>query len=164
MKSIILSVLMILPAFADADSSREDFQKKIESCDFYVKYDPYEKTMDIGVRVRGDRTSFRPFELQNFFDSQRHKNSVVVILDKNNLEEEDKIEFSKQLEDIKNYFIVRGYSHIAIGQANGGGSPLPLLEYHNKAEQGGTGQPATASESKSNGSQNPQPESKPASR
>jgi len=84
--------------------------------------------IDIGVgRVSGDFReeviNFDKEQLVSFFDDQRKKDLIVVIVAKHTWTDHEVSEISLELRD---YFIARGYKHISIQQGLGGGRGLHL--------------------------------------
>jgi hypothetical protein len=140
--------------------------EQVAAADFVVSYSTDGK-LNIGVG-RTDRQgvhspiAFSPEELERFFDNQRHKDLIVVVVAKNVWSDE---EVKNHVLKLRDYFVARGYKKVVIQQGSGSGRGIHLEhDAKAKAEQAGAGQPATRPESKSEGSDKPQPEAEGRSR
>jgi hypothetical protein len=177
MKIIWLIALVLVSHVCCAetyDSHHNSFAKETarafeleEKADFVADYSTDGK-LDIGVgrtdKAQGIHHSIRFSleELEGFFDDQRHKDMIVVVVAKNVWTDE---ELQNHVLKLRDYFVARGYKKVVIQQGLGGGRGIHLEhDAKAKAEQAGTGQPATRPESKSEGGDKPQPESEGRSR
>ncbi|MEP4079066.1 hypothetical protein [Haloferula sp.] len=172
-----LALVLFLPAHADDDfispsepnggarfseETRRAFD--LESKADFVAWYSTDGKLDIGVgRADKERNIHYPIrfaldELEGFFDDQRHKGLIVVTVAKHVWADD---ELNEHLERLRDYFIARGYERIVIEQAYASGRGIHLEHPKPKpAEQGGAGEPATRTESDSEGGDKPQPESK----
>jgi hypothetical protein len=64
--------------------------------------------------------------LEKFFNDRPQKDLIVIVYEKNKLDDHELNVVSTELRD---YFVVRGFKKIFIRQANGGGAPFSLLEH-----------------------------------
>jgi hypothetical protein len=148
-----------LKSFAAETARAFELERK---ADFVADYSTDGK-LDIGVG-RTDKAQnihhpirFSLEELDGFFDDQRHKDLIVVVVAKNVWSDE---ELKKHLLKLRDYFVARGYKKVAIQHGLGGGRGIHLEhDAKAKAEQAGTGQPATRPESKPEGNNKPQTKS-----
>ena len=76
--------------------------------------------------VRREKFSTTSKSLVKFFNDRPRKDLIVIVYEKNVLDEAETNLVSIRLRD---YFVARGYKKIIIRQANNGGPPNPLLEY-----------------------------------
>jgi len=88
--------------------------------------------------IRKEKFSPTSKDLAKFFHEQPRKDLIVIIFEKNVLEDAQRMAIAKEF---RSYFLARGYKRILIQQATSGGR-FPVYIDH-KAEQPGPAQPAT---------------------
>ncbi len=76
--------------------------------------------------IRRQKFSTTSKELAEFFDEQPRKNLIVIIFEKNVLEEVECMAIATTLRD---YFVARGYKQISIRQATNGLSRPVYIDY-----------------------------------
>ena len=90
-----------------------------------INYSPYDKKLDINIgELDGNaRTpiTFSLAELKYFFESQKHKELIVVWFDK--FAPED-INVSAHIEELNNYFFAKSYKRVLLLQGLGSGVGL----------------------------------------
>jgi len=114
--------------------------------DFVTRYSTDGK-LDVGIG-RTDKVQnlhhpirFTLEELEGFFDDQKHKGLIVVIVAKHVWTDEELADHVTRLRD---YFVDRGYQRIVIEQAYGSGRGIHLDHPEPKpAQQGAAGQSAS---------------------
>lgn len=120
-------------SFASATARAFEMEKQ---ADFVADYATDGK-LDIGIgrtdNEQGIHHSIRFSleELEDFFDDQRHKNSIVVVVAKNLWTDE---ELQNHVLKLRDYFIARGYKKVIIQKGSGGGRGIHL-EYDAKAKE-----------------------------
>jgi hypothetical protein len=154
------------PGFYSAFSDdREEIHKvwnEEKKADHRIEY-LRDETIDIGVGEVRDGVhytkSFPLKELEHYFEHQKHKGFVSILFHKaapSNKSVDDAIA------ELERFFFSRGYGRVLFLGARGSG--VQVYKDSTKGEQVGTGQPATRPESKSEGSDKPQPEAEGRSR
>ena len=126
------------------------------SADFVANYSTGGK-LDIGIG-RTDKAkkiqssiSFSLEELETFFDVQRHKDLIVVVVAKNTWSDK---ELQNHVAKLRDYFVARGYKKVAIQQGLGAGRGIHL-EYEAEGKPGEATAERTAL--KPEGNKKPQP-------
>ena len=138
------AVLVIIPKLdappADAvPKTLEDFFKMEHDADVVIYYDPdHEKNnmkitlgpvQDNNTHVAARNETFSPTsaQLQKFFNDQPRKNLIVIVYEKNVLEDAESMAKAIVLKD---YFVARGYKRISIQQATNGLSRRIYVDYN----------------------------------
>lgn len=121
----LMGQLCIFSAESLPDLDSHTAVKLAEEADMVIDFDPVKQTIDLGITQysSGRKIRFKMADLEGFFDSQRHKKHVVVIFEKRRLA---KLEMTKIIGVLKDYFLARGYQRVTVQQylAFGRGSYL----------------------------------------
>jgi hypothetical protein len=157
------------PAHAEGDAPTADLIWKLEkSADREVWHDKA-KNFDLGLgEVTGGARSpidFKFEQIVGFLTDERHKDLIVVYFDKTVMWNEKEF-ISARADEVTKQMLGVGYKRVIILGAHAFGVHYvadTMLE-SKTAEQAGSGQPATRPESKSEGSEKPQPEAEGRSR
>jgi hypothetical protein len=121
-----------LNSFATETARAFELERK---ADFVANYSTDGK-LDIGVgRTNKAQNIQHPIrfsleELDGFFDEQRHKGLIVVVVEKNVWSDE---ELKKHVLKLRDYLVARGYKKVVIQQGLGGGRGI-RLEYESKKQ------------------------------
>jgi|GEM_PF-4864753 len=143
---LISPVCTAEPEDAHSDGAAETLRafELEEKADLVANYSTAGK-LDIGIgRTDKAQSLHHPIyfpleELEKFFNNQRHKNLIVVVVAKNVWTDE---EFQKNVLKLRDYFVARGYKKIVIQQGLGAGRGIHLEhDAPPKAEQHGGPQP-----------------------
>ena len=122
--TIILSFLSISMGLLAQEVKRDSYISKfdieeIKNADF-VAYYSTNKKLDIGIGPSRDGVDhlikFDLNELERFFDKQKHKNIIVLVIESHRLSNEKIKTHAKTLYD---FFIARGYKKVIIQQGDG---------------------------------------------
>ena len=136
---LLIPVLVITLAANAQETIWEQTERAFqlaEQANFVASYDMRER-MDIGVGalsadpVARQVIDFDLDELTGFFDKQRHKDLIVVIIEKHVWPDE---KLAEEVERLKTYFIARGYRRICIQQASAVARGIHL-DYRVEAEE-----------------------------
>ncbi len=99
-----------------------------EEADFVAWYS-LDGKLDVGVGRTDKKENlyhsikFSLEELEGFFDKQKHKNLIVVGIQKQNLTKEV---LEMHITKLRDYFVARGYARVVIQQAYGNGRGIHL--------------------------------------
>ncbi|MBL9160516.1 MAG: hypothetical protein JNJ70_23745 [Verrucomicrobiales bacterium] len=144
------------PAIPDDQSLSSDVIFEIErNADRTLRYNR-EKKFDLGLAPR----EFTFLEIKSFLEAERHKNLIVVWFDKTVMWNEQEF-IRERTDEVVRQMRGVGYTRVVIlGGHSAGVYYVADTNLTTKmGEQDGAGQPATRTESKSEGSDKPQPKS-----
>ncbi|MBK1826380.1 hypothetical protein [Haloferula rosea] len=125
MKAIPLLLLLQFAACFGTPSSPDPFELR-DSADTLVDYHG-DGSMDLGIKNTDGRTLRLDLkQLRQFFDQQKHKALIVVVIAKQRWPDE---KLREEVDRLRSYFIKRGYRRIVIQQATSGGHCPTYLDH-----------------------------------
>ncbi|MEO5713237.1 MAG: hypothetical protein ABIT37_07085 [Luteolibacter sp.] len=137
--SVVRADDLVAPSEAQAShrfSEETERAFKQEAAADFVAWYSTDGKLDIGVgRTDKEPQLHHPIrfplgELEDFFDAQKHKDLIVVGIEKNTWSDE---ELKRHVEKLRIYFLARGYSRVVIQQGLGSGRGIHL-DYKAKKE------------------------------
>jgi hypothetical protein len=157
------------PAFAEEGGPTAEAMWDLEKSADRVVWHDKAKNFDLGLGAITDGArspiEFNFDQIKSFLEGEKHKDLIVVYFDKTVMWNEKEF-VSERAREVSKQMLDVGYKRVIVLGAHSMGVHYVAdtnLETK-KAEQAGTGQPATRPESKSEGSDKPEPEAEGRSR